>query len=207
MKSFQITDDSFDKWRKDIKFSAMSPEFGEYGRLLKEEVRKADVIFCCTPSIDPLFPAEFLTSREGQRKGRYISAIGSYAPHMCEIHPDVFKAAVQPDHGHHHHKHAKQGGVIIVDSLESSLKEAGEIIQAKLKPEHLVEIGELIMIKKAANKEIDEGGPGEQGLLDWLIKGNVIYKSVGMGLMDLVVGGDVIRLARERDIGTTIEDF
>lgn len=207
MKSFQVTDDSFDKWRKDIKFSAMSPEFGEYGRLLKEEVRKADVIFCCTPSVEPLFPAEFLTSREGQKKGRYISAIGSYAPHMCEIHPDVFKTAVQPDHGHHHHKHAKQGGVIIVDSLESSLKEAGEIIQAKLKPEHLVEIGELIMIKKAATKELEQGGPGEQGLLEWLTKGNVIYKSVGMGLMDLVVGGDMIRLARERDIGTTIEDF
>lgn len=207
MKSFQITDDSFNGWRKDVKFSAMSPEFVEYGRLLKEEVRKADVIFCCTPSVEPLFPAEFLTSREGQRKGRYISAIGSYAPHMCELHPDIFKTAVQPDHGHHHHKHANQGGVIIVDSLESSLKEAGEIIQAKLKPEHLVEIGELIMIKKAASKELESGGPGEQGLLDWLIRGNVIYKSVGMGLMDLVVGGDLIRLARERDIGTFIEDF
>jgi ornithine cyclodeaminase/alanine dehydrogenase-like protein (mu-crystallin family) len=185
----------------------MSPEFGEYGRLLKEEVRQADVIFCCTPSVEPLFPAEFLTSREGQRKGRYISAIGSYAPHMCEIHPDVFKVAVQPDHGRHHHKHAQQGGVIIVDSLESSLKEAGEIIQAKLKPEHLVEIGELVMIRKAATKDLELGGVGEPGLLGWLTKGNVIYKSVGMGLMDLVVGGDLITLARERDIGVTIEDF
>ena len=208
MKAFQITDESEAKWRKDIKFSTMSPEFGEYGRLLKEEVRKADVIFCCTPSVEPLFPAEFLTSREGQKKGRYISAIGSYAPHMCEIHPDVFRHAVESHTGHrHHHKHAQQGGVIIVDSLESSLKEAGEIIQAKLKPEHLVEIGELMMIKKAATKEIELGGPGEQGLLDWLMKGNVIYKSVGMGLMDLVVAGDLIRMARERDIGVTIEDF
>lgn len=73
MKSFQIEDNSHENWRSDIKFSCMSPDFVEYGRLLKEEVRKADVIFCCTPSLDPLFPAEFLTSREGQRKGRYIS--------------------------------------------------------------------------------------------------------------------------------------
>jgi len=43
--------------------------------------------------------------------------------------------------------------------------------------------------------------------LKWLTNGNVIYKSVGLGLMDLVVGGDLIRLARERDIGTTIVDF
>ncbi len=141
MKRFQVTQDDRVQWRKDIKFSAMSPEFGEYGRLLKEEVRKADVIFCCTPSTDPLFPAEFLISREGRKKGRYIAAIGSYAPHMVEIHPDVFKNAVEAHSGHHHHhKRAKQGGVIIVDSLESCLKEAGECVQAKLKPEHMVEV-------------------------------------------------------------------
>lgn len=208
MKAFQISEESHEEWRRDIKFSAMSPEFGEYGRLLKEEVRKADVIFCCTPSVDPLFPAEFLTSREGERKGRYISCIGSYAPHMCEIHPDVFRRAVEPHYGHrHHHKHAKQGGVVVVDSLESCLREAGEIVKAKLKPEHLVEIGELMMIKKAASKELELGGPGEQGLVEWITKGNVIYKSVGMGLMDLVVAGDLIRIARERDVGTTVPDF
>ena len=94
--------------------------------------------------MQPLFPAEFLTSHEGRKKGRYISCIGSYAPHMTEIHPDIFREAVAPEHTHHHHKHAKKGGVIIVDSLESCLKEAGEIIQAKLKPENLVEIGELM---------------------------------------------------------------
>ena len=207
MKSFQITDESKALWRKDIKFSALSPEFGEYGRLLKEEVRKADVIFCCTPSLDPLFPAEFLTSREGMKKGRYVSAIGSYAPHMTELHPDIFKNAVSHEHHNHHHKHAKTSGVVIVDTLEGCLKEAGEIIQAKLKPEHLVEIGELMMIKKAATKEVELGGTGEKGLLDWLIKGNVVYKSVGLGLMDLTVGGDLVRLARERDIGVTVPDF
>ncbi|KAL9623757.1 MAG: hypothetical protein Q9160_001988 [Pyrenula sp. 1 TL-2023] len=203
-----LQDERHPEWRTGVKFSALSPGFGEYGRLLKEEVRKADVIFCCTPSTDPLFPAEFLTSHEGRRKGRYISCIGSYAPHMVEIHPDVFRQATQPEHHHHHHKHAPKGGVVIVDSLDACMKEAGEIIQAKLKPEHLVEIGELIMVKKAVMKELELGtGPGEMGLKDWLIKGNVIYKSVGLGLMDLVVGGDLVTLARERSIGTTIPDF
>ena len=41
----------------------------------------------------------------------------------------------------------------------------------------------------------------------WLGKGNVIYKSVGMGLMDLVVGREVLALARSRDIGVSIPDF
>ncbi|KAJ9663044.1 hypothetical protein H2198_001036 [Neophaeococcomyces mojaviensis] len=208
MRKFQPGNGGLQEWSH-VKFSAVSPEFGEYGRLLKEEIRKADVIFCCTPSTEPLFPHEFLTSHEGRRKGRYISAIGSYAPHMIELHPEIIKTAVKPDHGHrHHHKHARQEGVIIVDTLDGCLKEAGEIIQAKLTPDQLVEVGELIMVKKSALKEIEAGGAHpEPGLLEWLTKGNVIYKSVGLGLMDLVVGGELIRLGRERNIGTNIPDF
>lgn len=57
MKAFNMDEHKLKDW-KDVKFSALSPEFGEYGRLLKDEVRKADVIFCTTPSLDPLFPAE-----------------------------------------------------------------------------------------------------------------------------------------------------
>jgi ornithine cyclodeaminase/alanine dehydrogenase-like protein (mu-crystallin family) len=207
MKQFQVHEGRSGEWHSDAQFSALSPEFQDYGRLLKEEVRKADVLFCCTPSLEPLFPAEFLTSHEGRKKGRFISAIGSYAPHMTELHPDIFRQAVQPEHHHHHHKHAAKSGVVVVDSLESCLKEAGEIIQAQLKPEQLVEIGELLMIKKAAMKEIEVGGEGEKGLREWLMKGNVIYKSVGLGLMDLRVGWDLLTMARERGIGTTIHDF
>jgi ornithine cyclodeaminase/alanine dehydrogenase-like protein (mu-crystallin family) len=206
MRSFNMDEHKADAW-KDVKFSALSPNSGEYGRLLKEEVRKADVIFCCTPSLDPLFPAEFLTSHEGRKKGRYVSAIGSYAPHMTELHPDIFKQAVAPEHHNHHHKHATKSGVVIVDSLEACLKEAGEIIQAKLKPEHLVEIGELMMVKKAVMKEVEIGGEDEKGLLEWLTRGNVLYKSVGLGLMDLTVGHDLVTLARERGVGTHIDDF
>lgn len=207
MKQFQPGHGGKEEWSH-VKFSAMSPEFGEYGRLLKEEVRKADVIFCCTPSTEPLFPHEFLTSHEGRRKGRYISAIGSYAPHMIELDPEIIRTAVKVDHGHrHYHKHARQEGVIIVDTLDGCLKEAGEIIQAKLTPEQLVEVGELIMVKRAVHKDMEVGGEGEKGLWEWLTKGNVIYKSVGLGLMDLVVGGELIRLGGERGIGTIIPDF
>jgi hypothetical protein len=47
----------------------------------------------------------------------------------------------------------------------------------------------------------------EDQMCSWLRSGNVIYKSVGMGLMDLVVGADLVRIARARNIGTTIDDF
>lgn len=207
MKQLQVDEAPNGLWHSNAQFSALSPDYQDYGRLLKEQVRRADVIFCCTPSLDPLFPAEFLTSHEGRKKGRYISAIGSYAPHMTELHPDILRQAVAPEHHHHHHKHAKKSGVVVVDSLDSCLKEAGEIIQAKLRPEDLVEIGELMMIKKAVMKEIELGGEGEEGLKEWLIKGNVLYKSVGLGLMDVRVGWDLVTIAGQRGIGTTIQDF
>ena len=44
-------------------------------------------------------------------------------------------------------------------------------------------------------------------MLEWITKGNVIYKAVGLGLMDLVVGGEIIRLGKERGVGTLVEDF
>ncbi|KAJ5231758.1 uncharacterized protein N7469_006346 [Penicillium citrinum] len=191
-------------WRGDVKFSAMSNDFGEYERIIKEHVRKADVIFCCTPSVEPLFPAEFLTSREGRQKGRLISAVGSYKAHMAEIHPDILRDEVTVSAPHRHfHKHTRRSGVVLVDSLDAAIKEAGEIVQAGIKPKQMVELGELLMVRNATQEAADE----QKSLREWVERGNVIYKSVGLGLMDLVTGGDLVRLARERKLGTTVEDF
>ncbi|MCJ1474227.1 hypothetical protein MMC13_002885 [Lambiella insularis] len=126
---------------------------------------------------------------------------------MVELHPDVLRQAVEPDHKHHHHKHADEGGVVVVDSLEACLKEAGEVIQAGITPEQLVEVGELLMVKKAAKKEKEMGGRGELGLKKWLIAGNVIYKSVGLGVMDLCVGEDIVLLAREKGVAPLERDL
>lgn len=201
-------------WRSEVKFSAMSTDFGEYQRILKEHVRKADAIFCCTPSVEPLFPADFLTSLKGRQKGRLISAIGSYKAHMAEVHPDILRDEVNVQLPHRHfHKHTKRSGVVVVDSLDAAMKEAGEIIQAGIKPHQVVELGELLMVRQASRQAVessendDDAADEEKSLREWVEKGNVIFKSVGLGLMDLVTGGDLVRLARERNIGTTVEDF
>ncbi|KAI8935211.1 hypothetical protein NX059_007800 [Plenodomus lindquistii] len=230
------------------KIQILTPSHGEYERLLKSTIRASSVIFFTTPSLTPLFPASHLTSTEGRKKGRYLAAIGSYKPHMVEIHPDILRQAVEPAHGHRHfHKHAQSGGAVVVDSVEACLAEAGEVIQAGLGPEQVVELGELVMLKRDAERrrrevEGEQGrGEGEEGLdergveivdgveggrekkgkgeagykedkaskslVEWLTKGNVIYKSVGLGLMDVVVGSDLCRMADERGIGTRIDDF
>lgn len=204
-------DPSWDQLRNannKLGFSLLSADYGEYSRLLKDYVRDADALFCCTPSTTPLFPGGYLTRAEGRRKGRYLSLVGSYAPHMREVDPDILKQAVAPDHGHHYHRHpAQQAGVVVVDGLDACLREAGEIIAAGVSAEQLVELGEIIMVKRAAKKEVEMGKAGEPGLVRWLQSGNVVYKSVGLGLMDLAVGEELVALARERGIGTLVEDF
>ena len=207
------------KYNSRSKKTILTPMHTEYERLLKDYVRTSSVIFCCTPSLKPLFPPSYLINPEGRKKGRLIVLIGSYKRHMVEIHPDVLKFAVNPHHHHHspfHHKHQKEGGAIVVDTVTGCLKDAGEIVQAKLLPDQVVELGELFMLKKEAERKARERGeevPGgcqfddKSGLKEWLTKGNVIYKSVGLGLMDIVVGNGLIDYARGRKIGTTINNF
>lgn len=195
-------------WRGDTKFTAVSSDFIEYHRLLQAAIVKADAIFCCTPAIEPLFPAEFLTSRDGRQKGRLVTAIGSYKPHMTELHPDILRDEVNVGIPHRHfHKHTKRSGVVVVDSLDAAFKEAGEIIQAQIKAQQAVELGELLMVREAHRQATEDDGEEDKKLREWVERGNVIYKSVGLGLMDLVAGGDLVKLARERNVGTTIEDF
>lgn len=207
------------KYNSKTKTNLLTPMHTEYERLLKDYVRASNVIFCTTPSTSPLFPASYLTNPEGRKKGRYIACIGSYKPHMLELHPDVLRYAVAPHHEHKHlHKRQKEGGAVIVDTVTGCLKEAGEVIQAKLLPDQVVELGELFMLKREAERQMREQGikvesgcnfadKDNSGLKEWLTRGNVIYKSVGLGLMDVVVGGELVRIAKERRVGTTIENF
>ena len=196
------------EWRGEVKFSAISNDFGEYTRVLEDTLRKADVIFCCTPSVQPLFPAELLTSRESRQRGRLISAIGSYKPHMTELHPDILREEVKVSTSHwHFHKHVRHSGVVVVDSLTGAMKEAGEIVQAGIQPHQVVELGELLMVRYQSHGSSAENDSDAKSLRDWVERGNVIFKSVGMGLMDLVTGGDLIRLAGERGVGSLVEDF
>ena len=41
----------------------------------------------------------------------------------------------------------------------------------------------------------------------WLRDGTVVYRSVGLGVMDLVVGMELVKLANEKEIGTRVPDF
>ncbi|CAK7221805.1 hypothetical protein SCUCBS95973_004624 [Sporothrix curviconia] len=144
-------------WASDTKFSILTTSYNEYARLLQEMLRSSDVIFCCTPSTAPLFDHRILTNHEGRRRGRLIVAIGSYTHDMRELPPELLRQATKvADRSHvHYHKHAVEGGVVVVDTLDGALKEAGEVIDAGLTPRHLVELGELVMLSRITLQEDD----------------------------------------------------
>ncbi|KAG6219486.1 hypothetical protein E4U26_007258 [Claviceps purpurea] len=263
------------------KFSILTPTFHDFERLQKEQIRSADVIYCCTPSRQDLFEASILTSHEGRKKGRLIVAVGSYTPDMRELPEGLLHLVTRShDKNHrHYHRHADEGGVIVVDTLEGVLKEAGEVIGAKISPNQMVELGELVMLHRLSVEDSETDTPGshtpassididspldinnrnpsmsallsgappsrsaspssaatsphpharkssfplpfhthsggssetlskkEDGMARWLRDGTVVYKSVGLGLMDLVVGMHLVKVANARKIGTLIEGF
>lgn len=208
------------EWRSNVKFATMCRGFVEYDRLVTASVQKADVIFCCTPSIEPLFKGELLTSGEGRAKGRLVVAIGSYTPKMVELDPEILKYAVKQHHPSRHRAHVKHAlsvGVVVVDCLDACLTQCGEVIQAGLEPKQLVEIGELVMVRQEVKRGIEERESGmsveqalsseDKQLFQWMRKGIVVFKSVGMGLMDILVGGEILKIAKGMDVGTNIDDF
>jgi len=82
------------------------------------------------------------------------------------------------------------GDRIYVDTKEGCLSEAGELIMANVKEEQLLEIGEL-------SKDVVE-------LAD---KGNVVFKCVGFGVMDVFMASELLRMAREKGLGLVVDDF
>jgi len=107
-----------------------------------EQLREADVVFCCTPSTEDLFEANTLTAKEARWKGRLIVAVGSYSPDMRELPKELLHQATGKQYGQGHGhlaNNALDGGIIVVDTLEGVMKEAGEIIEAKISPTQLVE--------------------------------------------------------------------
>jgi hypothetical protein len=82
----------------------------------------ADVVFCCTPSIEPLFAPRDLASSPKSR------SIGSYKPHIQETDTETLLSS----------------GQIFVDSKDACLQESGEPITANVKPHQLAEIGVFI---------------------------------------------------------------
>ncbi|TVY31827.1 Uncharacterized protein LSUB1_G009022, partial [Lachnellula subtilissima] len=146
-----------------VRFEVLDPLIFGYAQRVEERLADADVVFCCTPSARPLFPARFLVSEEKMKRGCYVTAIGSHSAEMTELDPAIFTTVVNSTSGSAStfHPTGGKGGVIVVDSRKSCLLEAGEIIQGKIGAESLVDVGELVALE----------GDEKEGAREWLESG------------------------------------
>ncbi|KAB2571489.1 Uncharacterized protein DBV05_g9847 [Lasiodiplodia theobromae] len=81
---------------------------------------------------------------------------------------------------------------IWVDSKEECLIESGELIRAGTKEEELTEVGELFL--QGDNARVEE-------------EGLTLFKCVGFGLMDLIIGDKLLELAGQLGKGVTVDGF
>ncbi|KAH7323142.1 ornithine cyclodeaminase [Stachybotrys elegans] len=152
-----------------VKFDVLLKTSPDYETQLQACLAVSDAIFCCTPATTPHFPRSYLGE-----KARFISLIGSYKPKMQEIDSETLLS----------------GGKILVDSKDSCLIEAGELIKAGVTADQLVEVGDVSQFDSVTS------GPGSH-----------IFKCVGLAVMDLVTAGEVLAMARERKIGMDVGDL
>lgn len=122
---------------------------------------------------------------------------------MREIDGDLIRRAI-PSQQDHRSDRIPQG-LLIVDSRESCLQEAGELIQAGVKGKDIHEIGELITIDR------DGEGFGTSVTIEADLAhrsgGVTIFKSVGVSLQDVAIAAAVKDKAQDIGVGTVIEGY
>ncbi|KAI0085226.1 NAD-P-binding protein [Irpex rosettiformis] len=155
-------------------------EAGAEHEELRKAIQDANIVVTATSSTSPLFPSKYVSP------GAHLCLIGSYTPAMHEIDTDLVKRASK----------------LAVDYKQGVLVEAGEVIDAGIGSEGLVELGELL--------ESDTAGRWvtRENKVDDIRSGDItIFKSVGVGVQDAAISHAVVNVAKEHSIGTVIKDY
>ncbi|KAG8695928.1 hypothetical protein FRC08_007460, partial [Ceratobasidium sp. 394] len=144
---------------------------------IESAVREADVICTATSSTLPLFDSTWL------KPGAHVNLVGSYTRTMREADTGLIKRA---------------GRRIVVDEAKSCSVEAGELVDAEVLENELVEIGVLV--------RGSEEGEGEMNRRMVKAAGDVtVFKSVGVGAQDVAIAALMVELAeREERVGVRV---
>jgi ornithine cyclodeaminase len=137
----------------------------------EETVRGSDIVSTVTTAATPLFDAQWLAP------GTHINAAGSNSLIRRELGEDVLKIC----------------RTIVVDSLDSALKEAGDLLpvleKGRLSERQLVELGEVISGRHPGRVSADE---------------ITLFESQGMAIQDIALAVRLEALARERGLGVEL---
>jgi alanine dehydrogenase len=137
----------------------------------EETVRGSDIVSTITTAASPLFDAAWLSP------GTHINAAGSNSVIRREIGEDVIKLS-RP---------------IVVDSVDTALKEAGDLLpsfeKGRLSERQLVELGDVILGRHPGRSKAED---------------ITLFESQGMAIQDISVAVRLEALARERGLGVKL---
>ncbi|KAF5492045.1 Uncharacterized protein CGCS363_v010624 [Colletotrichum siamense] len=193
----RIKDENQRLWKSLTTIDYLAPSSPDYEATIKEHLSVVDAIFCTVGTTSPLFPADYIT--KGRKTNRYpfISAVGSWQPNMIELDPELLLfAAGNVGEGFQRSKESK--GAVLTDDREGALHHAGEVIQSKLQPDSLVEVGEVELSRQAGDNK---------DLLKWVEEGLVVYKNIGVSTTDLAIGNALLAIAEEAGTGIIVPEF
>lgn len=114
------------------------------------------------------------------RPGTHLNLVGSFTPHMMEVETSLIRRA----------------GLLMVDSRSACLLEAGELIAAGVRPEDMREVGELVGTN-----------PKCPHLTNLSSDKVTVFKSVGLGVQDVVIAKLVVDLAERRGVGCKLNSY
>jgi len=111
------------------------------------------------------------------KPGTHVNGIGSYTPTMQENDAELVRRAL-----------------VVIDSRESALAEAGDLIiplhAGIIGEDHIhAELGEIVVGRKPGRTSAEQ---------------ITFFKSCGIAVQDVVAGGEVLRRAKEMNLGTKI---
>lgn len=112
------------------------------------------------------------------KPGAHINGVGAYTPEMAEMPREIIR----------------QADAVFVDTLDGCLQEAGDLIQP-LADGYITEssitgeLGDLITGKRLGRKTDQE---------------ITVFKTVGSAVLDVYVASEIVRKAKEKNMGTTI---
>ena len=139
----------------------------------RSDLGSSDIVCTATSSTKALFPNSFV------RPGTHLNLVGSYTPQMMEVETSLIHRA----------------GLLMVDSRSACMLEAGELIAARVRPEDVREVGELV------------GMDSETPSRDLSGDGVTIFKSVGLGAQDVAIAKLVVDLAGRKGMGCSLNSY
>ncbi|KAF5392249.1 hypothetical protein D9757_001537 [Collybiopsis confluens] len=181
--------------------------------LIKEALSKASIVITATSSCSPLFPSSWI------RTGTHVILIGSYTPQMKEVDVELIARGIpSSSSGNTGTGTGTSSPILLVDSIEACFTEAGELLEAGLHPDQVVEIGKLVLEKRRNMKSpfFERDNSKLTRIAEDDFTGPVtIFKSVGVGLQDVAIACAVVDKAEELErlsgstntIGTVVPDY